>query len=110
MKRIVAGALTVVLMGTLLWAGSRRPTPPGAQPGNEDPVRVTGSNAWVTHPAEERVRGLLGSAVEGDVTGYLGAFTGTLRGRLDREVTERGREAFADDLRGAAKSRKSHAV
>ncbi|MCA1685132.1 MAG: hypothetical protein LC745_03945, partial [Planctomycetia bacterium] len=61
-------------------------------------------------PAEERVRGLLRDAGAGDVTAYLSAFTGPLRQRLERDVKERGMRAFADDLRAAAKSRKSHAV
>jgi hypothetical protein len=44
------------------------------------------------------------------VPAYLDAFSGPLRQRLEREVNERGRAVFADDLRRAARSRKSHAV
>ena len=45
-----------------------------------------------------------------DVEGYLAAFTGSLRDRLEREARERGRDGFADDLRRAAGARKSHAL
>ena len=44
------------------------------------------------------------------MSAYLDCFRGPLRDRLRREVDERGRDAFAADLRRAARSRKSHAV
>ena len=103
MKRIIAGLLTVALMGVLLWSGRNRP----AAPAGSDPNRA-GSNA--PDPAEVRVGSLLESAVNGDVTGYLDCFSGPLRQRLEREVSERGRDAFAADLKRAARSRKSHAI
>ncbi len=37
-------------------------------------------------------------------------FQGTLRDRLDREINERGKLGFAEDLRRASKSRRSRAV
>ena len=100
MRRILAGILTVALMGLLLWSGSRRPavTPEGTEA--DDPAAG----------AEGRVRALLGSARDGDVAAYLDAFSGPLRWRLEREVAERGRDAFAAELRRAARARKSHAV
>ena len=41
---------------------------------------------------------------------YLDAFSGPLRKRLEREIGERGGDAFGEDLRSAARARKSHAV
>jgi hypothetical protein len=114
MRRILAGLLTVVMMALLIWAGARRTQPPGAT----DPVgpsaaprdEVATSTAPPAHPAESCVQALMESARQGDVAAYLDAFTGDLRKRLDREIAERGRGAFADDLGTAARSRKSHAV
>ena len=101
MKRIVAGALTVALMGGLLWSGLRRPSGPiGPSPGQSN----------VPDPVEARLNSLLDDAWRGDVSSYLDGFTGPLRERLGREVNERGRDAFAADLRGAARSRRSHAI
>jgi hypothetical protein len=112
MKRFVAGALTLLVMTLVLRSGSRRePTqavPP--EPENTAAPEVVASGEPAQSPAELRVRGLLKDSVSGDVSAYLDAFSGTLRRRLEREVNERGRDAFADDLRRAAKSRKSHAV
>jgi hypothetical protein len=104
MKRIVAGVLTVALMGVLLYLGANRPegTSPrgtGASPSDSKP-----------DPAEARLSTLLESAWNGDVAGYLNCYAGPLRERLEREVNERGRAVFASDLRRAARSRKSHAI
>jgi hypothetical protein len=104
MKRIVAGVLTVALMGILLWSGMNRPvvqTPSGVS---------GGSNNGASDPAEVRLASLLQAAWNGDVAGYLDCFSGTLRQRLEREVNERGRDVFAADLKRAARSRKSHAI
>jgi hypothetical protein len=103
MKRIIAGLLTVALMGFLLWSGRNRPVAPAGS----GPSRA-GSSAL--DPAEVRVGSLLESALNGDVAGYLNCFTGPLRQRLEREVSERGRDVFAADLKRAARSRKSHAI
>jgi hypothetical protein len=103
MKRIIAALLTVALMGVLLWSGRNRPPgPTGSAPSQ------AGNNA--PDPAEVRLGSLLQSAWDGDVAGYLNCFSGTLRERLEREVNERGRDAFAADLKRAARSRKSHAI
>jgi hypothetical protein len=103
MKRLLAGVLTVMLMGFLAWSGIRRPaSAPAADSGQAE--------ANAPNPAEARVQALLRTAWGGDVAGYLDSFRGPLRQRLEREVNERGRDAFADDLRRAARSRKSHAV
>src|SRR5438105_336717 len=103
MKRIVAGVLTVALMGLLLWSGLKRPA------GQDGPGTIrSGNNA--PDPSEARLSTLLQSAWNGDVTAYLDCFSGPLRQRLEREVNERGRDVFAADLRRAARSRKSHAI
>jgi hypothetical protein len=104
MKRFTAGALTIVVMGVLLWSGARRAP--------QSLVGPTASEAGArpASPSEERVHALLASAEAGDVSAYLDSFTGAVRQRLEREVNERGRRAFADDLRRAARVRKSHAV
>jgi hypothetical protein len=104
MKKIVAGMLTVALMGLLLWSGRNRPAgtsplAPGASPSSNKP-----------DPAEARLATLLKTAGAGDLTGYLNCFTGPLRDRLEREVNERGRDVFTADLKRAAGSRKSHAI
>lgn len=107
MKRIVAGVLTAALMGVLLWSGLGRPS--------GRPVPGTGTatgtgRASQPDPAEVRLNSLLDGAWRGDVSAYLDCFGGPLRERLEREVNERGRDAFADDLRRAARARKSHAI
>ncbi len=106
MRPIVAGALTALILAAMLVLGSRRgvTTAPLEPQGAEARVEVGAS------PAEETVRGLLKSGEDGDVAGYLSAFAGPLKARLEREVGGRGRQAFADDLRSAAAARKSHAV
>ncbi len=101
MKRILAGLLTLVLMVVMAWAGLRRnAVTPGPR----------GENDGLIKPAEARVHALLQSASEGDVRAYLAAFDGPLLQRLEHEVDARGREAFAADLRRAARLRKSRAV
>jgi hypothetical protein len=103
MKRIIAGLLTAVFMGVLLWSGRNRPAAPTVSEPN--PVGSTAPD-----PAEMRLGRLLESAFNGDVAGYLDCFSGALRQRLEREVGERGRDVFAADLKRAARSRKSHAI
>jgi hypothetical protein len=101
MRRIVAGVLTVALMGGLLWSGLRRPSArPGAGPGRAD----------APDPVEARLNRLLDDALRGDVSSYLDDFSGPLRARLEREADERGRSTFAADLRRTARARKSHAI
>jgi hypothetical protein len=112
MKRLAAGLITVALMGWLLWSGSRRPAGDGTASvrTGESPDPIPASAPAPASPAEARVQSLLDEARRGDVDSYLGGFAGPLRQRLEREAGERGRAAFADDLRAAARLRKSHAV
>ena len=106
MRRLLAGVTTILLMGGLLWFGLRRPASP-KRPVADTPQSSTPEPA---RGASERINALLESAASGDVAGYLGCFDGPCRQRLEREVNERGRPAFAENLRRAARSRKSHAV
>src|SRR4051812_2744670 len=101
MKRLLAGVLTLTLMGYLAWSALRRPAADRAAPGGV---------ALAANPAEARIHALLESGGNGDVAAYLAAFDGPIRARLEREIGERGREAFAADLQAAAQARKSHAV
>jgi hypothetical protein len=104
MKKFFAATLTVVLMSCLVLASLRR--------GSEGRAVADRSPAsdGETNPATARVQRLLEDASKGDVASYLDAFSGTLRKRLEQQADERGREAFAADLRAASRSRKSHAV
>ena len=106
LKRALAALATIALMGLLLWSGVRRPAPSGTR--SSEPS--TAESREPTHGASARLDALLESAVAGDVDRYLASFDGPLRDRLTREVNERGRQAFADDLREATRARKSHAV
>ncbi len=108
MKRFAAGVLTVGVMGLLIWLNFR----PGSGP---SPEQAEAEEAPETVPdpyagAEARIRSLLDSAREGDVTAYLEAFDMPIRTRLEQEVRDKGRDAFADELRRAARTRKSHAI
>jgi hypothetical protein len=102
MKRIAAGLATIAVMGLLLRSGGWRGAPAGAP--------VVDSTFPADDGPEARVRLLLEHAKGGDVDRYLADFTGPMRARLEREASERGREAFASELRRAAAARKGHAV
>jgi hypothetical protein len=104
MRRALAAGLTVVIMGLLLWGGARRPAP------NPSPEATTADTPSPARGADARIQKLLEDAARGDVSAYLAAFGGPLRQRLERELAERGRAAFADDLQRAAAARKSHAT
>jgi hypothetical protein len=104
MKQVAAAALTLALMALLLWKGMRRPEAERPeQPGAPAPLEPFAE-------AEARIRELMASARRGDVSAYLAAFGDPMRQALEREVAERGREAFAADLRRTAEARKSHAL
>ena len=92
-------SLTVLIVAVLLWSGLTRPlrTRRGPRPGIAR--AATGRPA---RPGRGAARALL-ERWRGDVAGYLGASAVRSATRLEREVDERGREAFADDLRRAAR-------
>lgn len=124
MRKLLAGLITAAVLGLMVRSalvgtgegrGEAGETTAGAAPAVERPVEVVaiapgrvGADPIVD--AEERVRELLASARDGDLDGYLDAFDGDLRARLEREVVEQGPGAFARRLREAAGARKSHAV
>jgi hypothetical protein len=108
MKRLIAGMLTLLIAGVLLWTG-RRPEPATLEsnrttfvsaPDQEEPALA----------AEELIRTTLDAARKGDVAAYLSSFGDALGQRLQHDVEERGNEAFAADLRKAASARKGHAL
>ena len=98
MKRLIAGVLTLLIAGVLLWTGRRR-----------EPPRLESTRApFVSSPAQEEpalaaeefLRGTLDAARKGDVAAYLSSFGGALRQRLEHDVEQRGNAAFAADLNG----------
>jgi len=107
MKRLIAGVLTLLIAGVLLWTGGRR----------QQPLESTQSS-FVSPPAqqapalaaEEFLGNTLDSARKGDVAAYLSSFGGALRERLQHDVEQRGDAAFAADLQRAARARKGHAL
>ncbi|MGC8643132.1 MAG: hypothetical protein ACP5XB_25005 [Isosphaeraceae bacterium] len=107
-KRLIAGTLTLLLAGLLLWTGRRGGPPrPTESRGDSTPSPVRDEPATA---AEGVLRGTLDAARQGDVETYLSSFGGALRQRLEHDVAARGRGAFGDDLRQAARARKGHAV
>jgi hypothetical protein len=107
MKRLLAGLLTLALMGLLFRSALRDPGA-GVDQGN---TTISSSEELDSSKSPEgRVRSLLADASAGDVPAYLAAFAPPLRARYEREADEKGRLAFAEALRSAAKARKSHAV
>jgi hypothetical protein len=100
--RIIAGLLTVAVLALVLGIGPRRPT---ASPG-----RFLGRVIDPSETPEDRLRKLFDDARAGDVYAYLDAYAEPLRSRIEREADERGRTAFAAELRRAAASRKGHAL
>lgn len=107
MKRIVSAISAVAVMGAVLWLGRGRTgstvTPaPAALPGGTSNPDLSG--------ASERVESLLAVAARGDFEAYLAAFSGPARARLQQQADERGRSVLADELRRAARARRSHAT
>jgi hypothetical protein len=101
-RRVVAGILTVGLLGLILGIGGRRPS-----------AGRGGSRSDATDPAgtpEARLSRFIEDARAGDVDGYLDAFAEPIRSRVAREADEVGRPAFADVLRRASETRKGYAL
>jgi len=111
-RRILAALLTCLIMGSLAWMARGRPSGSGqgGWGGLTETVNENESDEDVGLTAEGRVRSLLRAAAEGDVETYLAGFDDTYRQRLQQQMTERGREAFAAELQDAAKARTSHAI
>jgi hypothetical protein len=102
MKPIIAGSLTVIFLTVMVCLGLRGPV---REPDSQASVEETGP-----HPAEETIRNLVRFGDEGNVENYLDSFVGRMRADLEHEVTEKGREAFAEELIKAASARKGHVV
>ena len=98
-RRILAGFLTIAVLGLVVAAGARRPsTAPG------------GTSRHSSDTPESVVSQLIADASKGDTKSYLNTFTGPLRDRLAREAEEAGPVAFAERLRAASSARKGHAI
>ena len=108
MKRIIAGVLTLLIAGALLWTGLRRE--PGPLESPRDPFASSPVQTEPALAAEEFLRHTLETARKGDVAAYLSSFGGALRQRLQDEVEQQGNAAFAALLQKAAQARKGHAM
>jgi hypothetical protein len=95
MKRILAAALTVILIGTVLWMGRNRPD------------AATGAG---TPTPDACIQRMFDAASRGDVDGYLACFTGDELQRLQRQLNEEPRESFARSLTEAVAALKGRAV
>lgn len=107
MKRVASAIAAVAVMAAVLWLGRTRTGPAvapaqAASPGGTSDLDLAG--------ASERVENLLADAARGDVDAYLAAFSGPALARLQQQANERGRSALADELRRAARARRSHAM
>jgi len=119
MKRILAGFVTTMIMGLMIWTGLHR-SPSSTQPATDSETDSRSQDARFQNlsvqdrarlqGATDCIERLLVSARQGDADSYLGAFGGPLRARLEHEADERGRDAFALLLRRAGLARKSHAI
>lgn len=99
MKRIVAGLITLLILGGVLWYGRGTPTPPPAGP----------SPAGADTP-EACIERMFAAAQRGDVTAYLDCFAGAERDRLERELAGQPADVFARSLRDAVATLKGRAV
>ena len=95
MKRLLAASITVAVLATVLWISRR-----------SAPIRVD-SPANLPETCIER---MFSAAEQGDVATYLDCFTGAERLRLDRELADQSRKAYATSLREALRDLKGRAV
>lgn len=110
-RKLAAASVAALLMLALLYSGLKRnPSAPGNPPGTSINSSSVTSEDDPLRGAETHLRSLLDRARDGDVPAYLSAFAEPLRSRIEREANERGLDRFADDLRQAARTRKSHAI
>jgi hypothetical protein len=92
MKRIIAGAITVFVLGALLIAAAMRSAQPVAQ------------------TPEQCLEQMFQAMKDGDVAAYLHCFTGELNERLTRDANEQTTERFAAYLRETVAPIKGRAV
>jgi len=96
LKRWIAGIVTAALIMTVLVIARRRgPTP---------------TNPSSAEKPEACIERMFDAAGEGDVETYLDCFTGSERERLERELADQPRDAFARSLVEAVESLKGRAV
>jgi hypothetical protein len=112
MKRALAALLACIIMSSMLWTGLRRS---GRIDADSSAKRAhvdspDGRLSSELNGVSDQIETLLEAARRGDLASYLGSFDGLLRSRLERQADERGRSAFAADLRQTAGARMSHAV
>ncbi len=98
-RRILAGFLTVALLGLIVATNARRHSP-----------APSGTSSRTGEPPEAVVSQLIANATNGKINSYLNSFTGPLRDRLAREAGEAGPATFAERLRAASSARKGHAI
>jgi hypothetical protein len=120
MRRVSTIVGTILIMTAMFWAGIRGPTRPRTTADANDVRRTTTAADFRiadsptadsgVRDAVARLDGLFQSAQSGDAAGYLAAFGGPLRARLEREAGESGQDVFAGNLRRAASARKGHAI
>ena len=96
MKRWIAGIVTAALVLTVLVIARRR-----------GPLPTSPSSAEKPEACIER---MFDAAGEGDVQTYLDCFTGSERERLERELADQPRDAFARSLVEAVDSLKGRAI
>jgi hypothetical protein len=108
MRRLLAALCALIVMCGMLWMGLRRSDLQAlGRPQTDRDDRRHGPDLSGT---SDTIESLLDVARRGDVAAYLALFEVPLRSRLERLADERGRDAFAADLRSAARARKSHAI
>lgn len=97
MKRMLAGLLTLLVLGAVLWQGRGRPPAPLPAPAAAD-------------TPEACIERMFAAAQRGDVPAYLDCFTGSERDRLERALAGQKQDAFAQSLRDAVATLKGRAV
>jgi len=96
-KRTLAGLITLLVLGAVLWQGRGRPPAPL-------PLEKAADTP------EACVERMFAAAQRGDVPAYLDCFTGSERDRLERALAGQRPEAFAQSLRDAVATLKGRAV
>lgn len=96
MKRWIAGLITAAVIATVLVIALQRGPSPGSTPAAENP--------------EACIDRMFEAAKQGDVETYLDCFTGSERERLERELADQPKDAFARSLAEAVGSLKGRAV
>ena len=94
-KRWLAALITGTLLVVVLWQSRRPPAEPG-QSGEGSP--------------ESSVQRMFTAAENGDVAAYLDCFAGEERRRLERDLADQSRDAFARSLKQAVVDLKGRAV